>query len=102
MSTPKGYIYAELDVTDPTTFYEEYMPAVRPILAEYDAKFLIATNDVKVIEGGRDVKRIILLEFDSPETARAFFYSKAYQDILDLRLKSSSAHLYHLDGVTEG
>ncbi len=74
---------------------------MRPILADYGAKFLIATNDVKVIEGDRNVKRVILLEFESPERAHEFFYSKAYQDILDLRLRSSSAHLYHMDGVAD-
>lgn len=100
MGTPKGYIYAELDVSDPEMFYEQYMPAVRPILLEYGAKFLIASDDVRVIEGDRSVRRVILLEFDSPERASAFFYSKAYQDILDLRLRSSRAHLYHIDGVS--
>lgn len=95
----KGYIYAELDVADPDVFYNEYMPAVRPILAEHGARFLIATNDVKVIEGERQVKRVILLEFDTLAAAEAFFFSKAYQDIIGLRVKSSSAHLYHMEGL---
>jgi uncharacterized protein (DUF1330 family) len=99
MTSRKGYIYAELDIFDPATFYDEYMPAVRPILEEYGAVFLIASNEVRVIEGDRTVKRVILLEFESPERAREFFTSKAYQDIIDLRFRSSTAHLYHIDGV---
>ena len=95
----KGYIYAELDVHDASTFYDDYMVKVRPILEDYGAVFLIATNHPEVLEGGRVVKRVILLEFISPDRAREFFYSPAYQDIVNIRLKSSSAHLYLLDGL---
>ena len=97
---PKGYIYAELDVHDSDKFYLDYMPKVRPILDLYEANFLIATDDPRVIEGGRTAPRIILLEFETPERASEFFYSKAYQDIIDIRFESASAHLYMLDGLT--
>jgi uncharacterized protein (DUF1330 family) len=95
----KGYIYAELDIHDASVFYDDYMVKVRPILERYGAVFLIATNHPKVVEGGRTVRRVILLEFESPERARAFFYSRAYQDIVDIRLESCDAHLYFLDGL---
>jgi uncharacterized protein (DUF1330 family) len=95
----KGYIYAELDIHDASTFYDDYMVKVRPILEDYGAVFLIATNHPEVVEGGRTVKRIILLEFSSSDRAREFFYSPAYQDIVNIRFKSSSAHLYFLDGL---
>jgi uncharacterized protein (DUF1330 family) len=95
----KGYIFAELDVHDAAMFYEDYMVKVRPILEEYGAVFLCATNHPEVVEGGRAVRRVILLEFESPERARSFFYSQAYQDIVGIRFKSANAHLYFLDGL---
>lgn len=52
MNTRKGYIYAEIEVMDPKVYYEEYTPAVRRIAAEYGARFLIASDDVRVLEGG--------------------------------------------------
>jgi uncharacterized protein (DUF1330 family) len=99
MTMQKGYIFAEIEVTDPKVYYEEYTPAVRRIAAEYGAKFLIASDEVRVLEGDRTVKRVILLEFESPERAREFFYSDVYQGIIDLRLRSSKAHLYQIDGT---
>jgi uncharacterized protein (DUF1330 family) len=95
----KGYIYAELDVHDAPRFYDEYMVAVRPILKDFGACFLIATDHPEVVEGGRSVKRVILLEFESTDRAREFFYSRAYQDIINIRFESSNAHLYFLDGL---
>lgn len=95
----KGYIYAELDVHDVSAFYDDYMVKVRPILELYGAVFLIATDHPRVVEGGRTVKRVILVEFESPARAHEFFYSRAYQDIVDIRFNSSNAHLYFLDGL---
>ena len=65
MATPKGYIFAELDITDHTHFYEEYMPRVRPVLEKYQAKFLIGDDNPQVLEGDRVVKRVVFIEFES-------------------------------------
>ena len=99
MASSKGYIFAELDVTDPKYFHQEYMPRVRPVLEKYQAKFLIASDTPEVLEGERVVKRIVFIEFESPERAREFYHSKDYQDVIDYRFRSASAHLYMLDGV---
>ena len=94
-----GYLIAELTITDAKIFYEEYMALVVPVLKKFGARFLIATNEPQVIEGGRDVKRVIFVEFESLAVAREFYYSKDYQDIIESRLRSSSAHLYLLEGL---
>ncbi|WP_418315507.1 DUF1330 domain-containing protein [Piscinibacter sakaiensis] len=95
----KGYIFAELEVTDPELFYSEYMPRVRPVLDKYQAKFLIASDAPKVLEGDRVVKRIVFIEFESPARADEFYHSKDYQDVIDYRFRSARTHLYMMDGV---
>lgn len=99
MSDQKGYLLAELDVTDPAYFHAEYMPRVQPVLLRYGARFLVATDAPEVHEGGRVVKRVVFIEFDSPARAREFYHSKDYQDVIGYRFDSASAHLYILDGV---
>ena len=101
MQNSKGYIYAELDVTDPAYFYAEYMPRVRPVLDKYGAKFLIASDSPEVLEGDRTVKRIVFIEFESPRRAREFYHSKDYQDVIDYRFKSAKSHLYMLEGIEQ-
>ncbi|MES2868523.1 MAG: DUF1330 domain-containing protein [Pseudomonadota bacterium] len=95
----KGYLYAELTITDPDVFYNEYMSSVRPVLEKFGATFLVGTNTPQVIEGNRIIPRVILVEFPTVEVARDFYYSPDYQDIIDYRFRSSSAHLYILDGL---
>lgn len=94
----KGYIYAELDVRDEKHFYDEYMPRVRPVLEDCQAKFLIIGGAPEVIEGDRSVKRVVLLEFESLQAAKDFYYSKAYQDVIGYRFDSADTHLYFLAG----
>lgn len=98
MSTPKGYIFAELVVTDVDHFYKEYMPRVLAPLEKYNAKFLIAGGNPAVLEGDRDVRRVVLLEFESPARAREFYYSPEYQEVIGYRFDSADTHLYLMEG----
>ncbi len=99
MNAQKGYIFAELEITNEKMFYDDYMPRVRPVLDKWQAKFLIATDAPLVIEGDRKVQRIVFIEFESPQKASDFYYSKDYQDVIGWRFDSAKAHLYLMDGV---
>jgi uncharacterized protein (DUF1330 family) len=100
--TTKGYIYAELDVTNPEYFNAEYAPRVQPVLQKYGARFLISGGQPQVREGDREVKRVVFLEFDSGDKAREFYDSKDYQDVIGYRFDSARAHLYILEGTDGG
>lgn len=98
-TTQKGYIFAEFDIVDADKFYNEYMPRVKPVLEQFGARFLVATNSPEMKEGERVYGRVILLEFDSPELAKIFYQSQSYQDVIDLRRDSAKGGLYILDGL---
>ena len=102
MSAAKGFIYAELEITDQDHFYDEYMPRVHPVLQKYGARFLIAGGNPEVIEGGRTVRRVVFIEFDSLARAKEFYWSKDYQDVIDYRFKSAKTHLYIMEGTPPG
>jgi len=102
MSATKGYIYAELNVTNPHYFNAEYAPRVQPVLQKYGAKFLIAGGNPQVREGERAVQRVVLLEFDSMTRAREFYDSPDYQAVISYRLDSAHTHLYLLEGTNDG
>jgi uncharacterized protein (DUF1330 family) len=98
MATKKGYLFAELDVVDAAHFYDEYMPRVRPVLEEYGAVFLAASDTPLVKEGDRKVKRVVLLEFASLQRANEFYHSDHYQAIIGFRFDSARSHLYIFEG----
>ncbi|WP_444756690.1 DUF1330 domain-containing protein [Pseudomonas sp. A014] len=95
----KGFIYAELLVTDSDYFYNEYMTRVGPVLDKWGAKFAIAGGEPEVLEGDRNVERVVLVEFESPERAREFYHSQDYQDVIGYRIRSAKTDLYLLEGT---
>jgi uncharacterized protein (DUF1330 family) len=98
MKAGKGYLFAELDVVDTAHFYNEYMPRVRPVLEKYGAAFLAASDTPVVKEGGRNVKRVVLLEFKSLQRAEEFYHSEDYQAVIGYRFDSARSHLYIFEG----
>ncbi|MEO8935809.1 MAG: DUF1330 domain-containing protein [Burkholderiaceae bacterium] len=97
--TAKGYLWAELDVLDAARFEDEYSVFVRPLLARYGAKFLIVDEHPLVLEGDRAVRKVVLVEFDSPATARRFYDDPAYQAIVVARNRWSRGHVYLVAGT---
>jgi len=97
--TVKGYLWAELDVIDPAKFEDEYSVHVRPLLASYGATFLIVDEHPRVLEGDRVVRKVVLVQFDSPATAQRFYDDPAYQAIVTARRRWSRGHVYLVDGA---
>ena len=98
---PKGYIYAELDVTDPGLF-ETYRPLAAASIAEFGGRYVVRGGDAKVLEGTGQPQRAVLLEFDSPERALEWYNSPQYQAALQIRLRSAKTKVVLLAGYSEG
>ncbi len=95
----KGYLFAEIEITDPEA-YKQYMPLAAAAIAAFGGRFLIRGGEPDVVEGGRNVKRAVLVEFASIERARAFYHSPQYQAAAAVRQKASTGHVYLLTGAS--
>ena len=94
----KGYVIAEIDVHNPEE-YEGYKAAVPGSLEPYGGRFIVRGGDAEVLEGDWQPKRIVVLEFDSPEQARAWYDSEEYREPMALRQRTSTASLILVSGV---
>jgi uncharacterized protein (DUF1330 family) len=92
---PQGYIYAELEVTDPALF-ETYRPLAAASIAAFGGRYA-----VRVLEGDGPAPRVVLLEFDSPERAMAWYNSPQYQEALEIRLRSARTKVVLLTGNSD-
>ena len=86
---PKGYLIAELEVTN-MVGYEEYRRQVPATIAAYGGRYVVRVGEAKLMEGIGGPGRMVVLEFDSPEKALAWYNSPEYQAILPHRLKNST------------
>ncbi len=93
----KGYWIALVDVTDPEN-YPQYIAANKAAFDAYGAKFIVRGGQGEVLEGPA-ASRLVVIEFDSYETARACYHSPEYQAALKLRRHFSNAHFALVEGV---
>jgi len=93
----KGYVVAEIDVTDAET-YRQYMPLAQAAIAAHGGRYVVRGGDPQALEGDRAPQRIVVLEFDSREKAEAFYRSAQYQEAAAVRLKSSNSRVFLLTG----
>ncbi len=86
---PKGYLVAELEVTN-MDGYDVYRRQVPATIAAYGGRYLARGGEARLLEGSGGPGRVVVLEFDSPERAHAWYNSPEYQAILPHRLNNST------------
>jgi uncharacterized protein (DUF1330 family) len=93
----KGYLIANITVTDPEKF-EEYRKAVPPLIAAHGGRYLIRGGKTEAVEGTDPFRRLVVLEFPSLAAAKAFYESPEYAPVLKLRLEASESQVVLVEG----
>lgn len=99
-AVPKGYVIAEITVTDPDA-YKEYAATVPPIVAKFSGRFLVRGGQTVAVEGAAPSGRIVVIEFDSLAAAQAFEASSEYQAVAPLRRKAARSRVFLVEGVSQ-
>ena len=93
-----AYLIGDIEITDTET-YDKYRAGVPATVAAYGGKFLVRGGQGEVIEGEWHPRRLVLLEFESMEKAKAWYSSPEYSELLKLRHSASNGNLIFVDGV---
>ena len=94
-----AYVLANVEVHDPLA-YTEYTRQVPASLAPFGGRFLVRAGETTTREGNWTPHRVVVIEFPDRAAAEAWYESAAYQAILPIRQRTSTAHLFAiLDGV---
>lgn len=94
----KGYIVGAITVTDRER-YQQYAQHVPEVIARFGGRYLVRGGAVEPLEGDWSPDRAVVLEFDSPDDARAFYRSPEYQELVAVRQEASIGSLVLVDGV---
>jgi uncharacterized protein (DUF1330 family) len=95
---PKGYLVAEIEVTDAES-YKAYAAKAGPIIAACGGKYLARGGKVEGMEGAPPAPRFVIVEFKSFDAAKACYQSKAYQDVAPVRQKASRSRFWLSEGL---
>jgi len=95
---PKGYVIAEITVTDPEA-YKQYAATVAPMVAKFGGKYMVRGGQTVAVEGDAPAGRIVVIEFDSLAAAQAFEGSAEYQAIAALRHRAARSRVFLVEGT---
>jgi uncharacterized protein (DUF1330 family) len=93
-----AYIIVNIQVTDPVP-YAEYVRQAPPTIARYNGRYLVRGGPAEKLEGAYEPRRVVVLEFDTVENAKAWWNSEEYRDLRDLRQRSAITDMIVVDGV---
>jgi uncharacterized protein (DUF1330 family) len=92
-----AYVIVEIDVENEAG-YEEYKPLANESIARHGGRFVIRGGKTEVWEGEWD-DRIVVLEFDDLDAARAWYFSDDYQAAAAVRHRTSQGRIIAVEGA---
>ncbi|GAB4064079.1 hypothetical protein GCM10028812_00970 [Ancylobacter sonchi] len=100
MSTPAApaYYVAEFEVADRDGI-RPYSERVAATFEPFGGRFIVRGGQAEVKEGDGPIGRLVVIEFDSIDKARAWYNSAAYQEILPMRQRSGRSNTYIVQGL---
>jgi uncharacterized protein (DUF1330 family) len=93
-----AYVIVDIDIQDPQT-YEQYKALAPASIAQYGGKYLTRGGSTEVLEGDWIPKRVVILQFDSMERAKAWLNCAEYAPAKELRHKSSHTNMIVTQGL---
>jgi len=93
-----AYVIVDIEVTNPEA-YEEYRKQVPALVAKYGGKYLVRGGEMEKVEGDWSPIRLVVLEFESMERVKEFYYSDDYQPLKKIRLAATISNMVMVDGV---
>ena len=94
---PKGYVVTRVDILDPEA-YAKYAAAATKAIADHGGKALARGGRYEALEGKARARNVVL-EFDSYDAARRYFYSEQYQAARRLREGACEMEMVLVEGA---
>ena len=94
----KGYVVAQITVTDPAK-YPEYVSMVQPIIAKFGGAFLVRGGRSESYEGEPPGNRTVVIEFPSYAAAQEWYHSDDYAGAKAMRMAASTSVQTIVEGI---
>ena len=95
---PKGYVIAQLKVTNPEN-YKEYVTKVSEVVKKFGGEYLVRNGEYQVVEGEDNFPRLVIIRFPSYERALEWYHSDEYKPVKDIRLQNSEGSNIIVKGI---
>jgi uncharacterized protein (DUF1330 family) len=93
-----AYIIVDVAIDDPV-LYAEYRKLTPASITAYGGRFVVRGGRTETLEGDWSPGRVVVLEFESLERAKAWWSSPEYAPAKALRHKSARTRMIVVEGV---
>lgn len=94
-----AYIISRIRVTDEDRF-AQYRAASMPVAEKYGAQYLARSDEIEVLDGHDDGRRLVIISFPDMDKLKAFWNSEVYQAARRLRLDAAEIDIVALPGLS--
>src|SRR5262249_40153595 len=94
-----AYVIVDIDVRDPD-LYEHHKRAVPPSIDAFGGRYLARGGRTEVLEGEWTPKRLVILEFEDAERAKAWLNSREYAEARAMRQRATRTNMVVIEGVS--
>ena len=93
-----AYVISDITVNN-SKRYEDYKKLAPPAIQNYGGKYLARGRRAEKLEGNWEPDRIVILEFESVETAKDWIDSPEYREARALRRHNASTNMIVVEGL---
>lgn len=93
-----AYVIADITVTDADQM-AKYREWSTKAAAEFGASFIVRGGAITVLEGDWKPSRVVILQFDSSDTAKKWYASETYIHARKLRENAGVMRMVLVEGV---
>jgi uncharacterized protein (DUF1330 family) len=93
-----AYVIVDINVTDPVR-YEEYKKLAAPTVEMYGGRYIARGGKTETLEGDWSPTRLVILQFDNIEQAKAWHDSVEYGEAKNIRHATAISKMVAIDGV---
>lgn len=98
-SQPHAYYIAEFKITDAAGM-KPYSARVASTFEPYGGRYIVRGGSIAPLEGDGPNNRMVIIEFDSMEKARAWYDSPAYAQLKPIRHRNAISRVYIVEGIS--
>jgi len=93
-----AYLIADMHVTDASR-YEEYKRLAPPAIEKYGGRYIARGGESIALEGDWSPSRLVIIEFESVEKAKAWYDSPEYRAAREVRKGSGNFRMVVTKGL---
>ncbi|MBL8057907.1 MAG: DUF1330 domain-containing protein [Anaerolineales bacterium] len=93
-----AYVIVDIEVTDPAV-YEDYKRLAPAGVAAYGGRYIARGGRTETLEGEWRPNRLVILEFESVERAKAWLDSPEYGPAKQLRHQAARSKMVVIEGL---